>query len=46
MLDGVPAEDLRELRAQIGEALFQADRHAFARVAALSKAVPRRCRPS
>jgi hypothetical protein len=36
----VPVDDLRELRAQIGEALFQADRHHFARMAALAKAVP------
>lgn len=40
MLDGVPGGDLRTLRKQIGEALFQADKHHFARVAALSKAVP------
>jgi len=39
-LSGVPADDLRTLRAQIGEALFQADRHYFAKVAALSKAIP------
>lgn len=40
MLDGVPGADLRALRKQVGEALFQADKHHFARVAALSKAVP------
>jgi hypothetical protein len=42
-LDGlraVPAEDLRTLRNQIAEALFRADRARFAKVAALSKAVP------
>ena len=39
-LDSVPAHDIRELRAQVAEALFEADRHLFARVAALSKAVP------
>jgi hypothetical protein len=39
-LGPVPVEDLRELRAQIGEALFQADRHHFTRMAALAKAVP------
>jgi hypothetical protein len=40
MLADVPAEDLRTLREQAGEALFQADRHYFTRIAALSKAVP------
>jgi hypothetical protein len=40
MLEGVPVEDLRTLRAQIGEAMFQAGRPAFARVATLSKTVP------
>jgi hypothetical protein len=40
MLAGLPADDLRTLRKQVGEALFQADRHYLARVAALSKAVP------
>lgn len=39
-LAGVPAPDLRTLRRQIGEALFRADRQHFAKVAALSKAVP------
>ncbi len=36
----VPPQDLRTLRRQVGDALFQADRHHFAKVAALSKAVP------
>lgn len=40
MVAALAAEDLRALRAQVGESLFQADRHYFARVAALSKAVP------
>lgn len=40
MLDAVPADELRTLRAQIGEALFQADKPYFARLAAVSKAVP------
>lgn len=40
MVAGVPGEDLRTLRRQIHEALFQADKHYFTRVAALSKAVP------
>jgi hypothetical protein len=40
MLDGVPADDVRVLRRQVAEALFHADRHHFARIAALSKAVP------
>lgn len=40
MVSALPAEDLRTLRSQIGEALFQADKHYFTRVAALSKAVP------
>lgn len=40
MVAGLPAEDLRTLRKQVGEALFQADKHYFSRVAALSKAVP------
>ena len=39
-LGSVPAEDLRTLRAQIGEALFRADKHFFVRIAALTKAVP------
>jgi hypothetical protein len=37
---GLPADDLRALRRQVGEALFQADRHYFARMAGLVKAVP------
>lgn len=36
----VPGEDLQVLRRQIGDLLFQADRHHFAKVATLSKAVP------
>lgn len=40
MLAGIPAADVRTLRQQVGEALFQADRHYFARIAALSKALP------
>jgi hypothetical protein len=39
-LAGVDITDLRELRTRIGEALFQADRHHFTRMAALAKAVP------
>ncbi|MDP9091670.1 MAG: hypothetical protein M3N95_01690 [Actinomycetota bacterium] len=39
-LRALPPEDLRALRGQIAEALFQADRSRFATVAALSKAVP------
>jgi hypothetical protein len=39
-LSAIPADDLRTLRCQIAEALFQADRARFAKVAALSKAVP------
>lgn len=39
-LAAVPAEELRALRAQIGEALFQADKHYFVKVAALSKNIP------
>ncbi len=39
-LSGLPADDLRTLRAQIGEALFQADRHYFVKVATLSKTIP------
>jgi hypothetical protein len=39
-LDGVPSGDLRILRGQIANALFEADRPRFAKVAALSKAVP------
>ena len=40
MLAGVPADELRTLRSQVAESLFQADKHYFTRVAALSKAVP------
>ncbi|TAM91397.1 MAG: hypothetical protein EPN43_04345 [Jatrophihabitans sp.] len=39
-LAGVPAEDLRALRAQAGEMLFRADKHFFVRIAALTRAVP------
>jgi hypothetical protein len=39
-LSALPADDVRLLRAQISEALFQADRPRFARMAALSNAVP------
>jgi len=36
----LPDEDLRTLRLQVSDALFEADKPAFVRVAALSKAVP------
>jgi hypothetical protein len=39
-LDPISPEQLRELRAQIGDALFEAERHRFTRMALLSKAVP------
>jgi hypothetical protein len=39
-LADLPVADLRELRGQIGDALFHADRHHFTRMAALAKAVP------
>lgn len=39
-LADVPPQDLRTLRRQIGDALFRADKQHFAKVAALSKAVP------
>ena len=39
-LGTLPEEDLRTLRRQVGEAMFQADRPSLVRVAALSKAVP------
>ncbi len=39
-LAGLPVSDVRELRSQISEALFRADRHHFTRMAALAKAVP------
>ena len=37
---GVPDEDLRTLRRQIADALFEADKHHFTRLANLAKAVP------
>jgi hypothetical protein len=40
MLAGLPAADLRMLRKQVGEAMFQADRHYLVRVANLSKTIP------
>ena len=40
MLTELPVDDLRQVRDRIGEVLFEAGRPAFARVAALSKAVP------
>jgi hypothetical protein len=40
MLTSIPADDLRTLRAQVSEAMFQADKHYFVRVATLSKTVP------
>ncbi|HLY34190.1 MAG TPA: hypothetical protein VKQ07_06620, partial [Jatrophihabitantaceae bacterium] len=39
-MSAMPADDVRLLRAQIAEALFQADRPRFARIAALSQAIP------
>ncbi|MDQ2748408.1 MAG: hypothetical protein M3Y44_02555 [Actinomycetota bacterium] len=39
-LAAVPAADLRILRTQIADALFEADKPRFAKMAALSKAVP------
>lgn len=39
-LADVPADDLRALRGQIGDYLFEADKHHFTKVAALSKMVP------
>jgi MgtE-like protein len=39
-LAAVPARDLGQLRAQIADALFEADKPHFAKMAALSKAVP------
>ena len=39
-LAAVPPADLRALRGQIGEALFQADKHQFSKVVAVSKVVP------
>jgi len=40
VLAGLDAATVRELRRQISDALFEADRAAFERVAALSKAIP------
>jgi hypothetical protein len=40
MLAELPAADLRTLRAQVGEAMFQNDRHYFSRMAALTRTVP------
>jgi hypothetical protein len=40
MLAALSEDDLRTLRAQIGEALFQADKHYFTRIAALTRTVP------
>ncbi|HZC70514.1 MAG TPA: hypothetical protein VE442_07470 [Jatrophihabitans sp.] len=40
MVAELPADDLRALRRMVGEAMFQADRPALVRVAALSRAVP------
>lgn len=39
-LAAVGAEDLRALRKQIGEALFNADKHHFSKVVTMSKIVP------
>jgi len=39
-LGSLPEQDLRALRGQVGEAMFQADRPSLLRVAALSKAIP------
>lgn len=40
MLAGLTPADVRELRVQLAEALFQADRHHFARIATLARTVP------
>jgi hypothetical protein len=40
MVADLPVADLRELRRQVSDALFNLDRPAFVRAAALSKAVP------
>lgn len=40
MLAELPADDLRVLRRQLHEAMFEADRPALVRLAALTKAVP------
>lgn len=39
-LGNVPPTDVRTLRRQLGEALFQADRHHFTKVVAVAKALP------
>jgi hypothetical protein len=39
-LAGVPADDLRVLRSQIGEVLFRADRRHFGKIVAVSKIMP------
>jgi hypothetical protein len=39
-LVALPAEDVRRLRAQVGAALFQADRQRFDKIAAASKLLP------
>lgn len=39
-LETVSAEDLRTLRAQIGDYLFETDKHHFTKVAAISRLVP------
>lgn len=39
-LTKVPVGDLRELRRQIGDYLFEADKHHFTKVAAVSRVVP------
>jgi hypothetical protein len=39
-LDALPADDLRALRSQIGDYLFEADKHHFHRVASVSRLVP------
>jgi len=40
MLDGLDAQDVRELRQQVSDAMFEAGRAAFERTAALSKMIP------
>ena len=39
-LERVPVDDLRTLRAQIGDYLFETDKHHFTKVAAISRLVP------
>ena len=39
-LEKLAADDLRELRARIGDYLFEADRHHFSKVATVSRLVP------